>query len=194
MLDGLGTVLLGFGLGLSLAAPPGPVNALIARSAATGGARAGIRAGFPAPVVDTAIMLLVLFGITRLVDIERWTPWLASVGFILMTWLAWQVARVHDGPEQPLAGPAAVWMVTLTNPYQYAWWISAGAADLLQLGAAGILGFLAAIYSWVFLISALVAHGALRWPWFTSAITIVSSNLLLVYALRLLWRGLLGGA
>ena len=38
----------GFALGLSLAGPPGPVNALIAREAVRGGTWAGIRAGYPA--------------------------------------------------------------------------------------------------------------------------------------------------
>jgi threonine/homoserine/homoserine lactone efflux protein len=182
-------VALGFGLGLSLAAPPGPVNALIARESALGGARAGIRAGLPAPIVDTAYMLLVLFGVARLVDLEALTPWLATVGAALMAWLAVQVARVHDGQGKALAGPAAVWLVTLSNPFQYAWWLSAGAGDLLQLGAFGIAGFLVAIFGWVFAFSNLVAHGALRWGWFPSAVTLLSADLLLLYAIRLLWRG-----
>lgn len=183
-------VALGFGLGLSLAAPPGPVNALIARSAAVGGLRGGVRAGLPAPIVDTAYMLLVLFGVTRLVDLEALTPWLATVGAALMAWLAVEVAKVHAPGGRQLAGPGAVWMVTLTNPFQYAWWVSAGAVGLLQLGVFGIAGFLCAIFGWVFLFSALVAHGALRWSWFTPAITLLSADLLLLYALQLAWRGL----
>lgn len=189
MAGGLVAVALGFGLGLSLAAPPGPVNALIAGMSASHGPRAGIRAGLPAPIVDTAYMLLVVFGVARLVDLERWTPWLAAVGAVLMAWLAIQVAKVPEGDGKALAGPAAVWLVTLTNPFQYAWWVSAGAADLVQLGAFGMAGFLLAIFGWVFAFSNLVAHGALRWPWFTSAITLLSADLLLVYAIRLAWRG-----
>ncbi|MEK6975191.1 MAG: LysE family transporter [Candidatus Thermoplasmatota archaeon] len=180
---------LGLGLGLSLAAPPGPVNALIAREATVGGVRAGVRAGLPAPIVDTAYMLLVLFGVARLVDLESMTPWLATIGAALMAWLAVQVARVRDGAGKSLTGPAAVWMVTLTNPFQYAWWLSAGAGDLVQLGAFGIAGFLLAIFGWVFAFSGLVSLGALRWAWFPSAITVLSADLLLLYAIRLLWRG-----
>ncbi len=190
MAEPLAAVALGLGLGFSLAAPPGPVNALIARSAAAGGASAGVRAGIPAPIVDTAYMLLVLFGVARLVDLEALTPWLASAGAVLMAWLAVQVAKVPSGDGKALAGPAAVWAVTLTNPFQYAWWVSAGAGDLVQVGAFGIAGFLAAIFGWVFLFSHLVAHGALRWPWFAPAISLLSADLLLLYAIRLAWRGL----
>ena len=181
---------LGLGLGFSLAAPPGPVNALIARSAAAGGLRGGVRAGLPAPIVDTAYMLLLLFGVSRLVDLEALTPILASAGAALMLWLAIQVAAIHKAGGKALAGPGAVWLVTLSNPFQYAWWLSAGAAGLLQLGAFGIAGFLLAIFGWVVAFSGLVAHGALRWPWFPMAIQLLSADLLLVYAIRLAWQGL----
>ena len=181
---------LGAGLGLSLAAPPGPVNALIARSSSIGGVRAGVRAGLPAPIVDTAYMLLLVFGVARLVDLEALTPWLATVGAALMAWLAIQVAKVPRGDGKALAGPGAVWLVTLTNPFQYAWWLSAGAAGLVALGPWGIAGFLAAIFGWVFAFSSLVALGALRWAWFPAAIQLLSADLLLLYAARLLWRGL----
>lgn len=186
----LAAIALGFGLGLSLAAPPGPVNALIARESARGGGMAGIRAGIPAPIVDTGYMLLVVFGVATFVDFERWTPWLATVGALLMAFLAMQVARIHDQEGRRLAGPLAVWLVTLSNPFQYAWWLSAGASDLVQLGFLGIGGFLVAIFSWVFVFSNLVAHGALRWSWFSPAITVASADLLFLYAIRLAWRGL----
>lgn len=183
-------VALGFGLGLSLAVPPGAVNALITREATRGGAWAGVRAGLPAPIVDTAYMLLVLFGLTRLIDIEALTPWLAGIGSLVMLYLAWDTARVPSGDGKQLAGPWAVWAVTLTNPFQYAWWLTAGASALVATAPWGVLGFLAAIFSWVFVLSFLVAHGALRWAWFSPAVTLLAADLLFVYALRLAFDGL----
>lgn len=190
MLEPFPTLLLGFGLGLSLAGPPGPVNALIAREATRGGWRAGVRAGLPAPIVDTAYMLLVLFGLSRLFDLDAMAPWLAGAGALLMAYFAVQTVKVHEGPPKTLAGPAAVWLVTLTNPFQYAWWASAGAGDLVQLGPFALAGFLVAIFGWVFVFSGLVGHGALRWRWFTPTITVLSADLLLLYALRMAWLGL----
>lgn len=187
MFGELTAIALGFGLGLSLAGPPGPVNALIARESALGGWRAGVRAGLPAPIVDTAYMLLVLFGLSRLVDLEAWAPWLAGAGALLMAYFAVQAVTVRQGSPKELAGPAAVWLVTLTNPFQYAWWVSAGAGDLVHLGPFALAGFLAAIFGWVFAFSGVVGHGALRWAWFTPAITLLCADLLLLYALRMAW-------
>src|SRR5688572_4737057 len=179
-------VALGLGLGLSLAIPPGPVNALIAREASRHGAAGGIRAGLPAPTLDTVYMLLVVFGLPRLVDLERWTPWLAGIGAVLMLYLAWDTARVRLQAATPPASMAALWAVTLTNPFQYAWWLAAGTALLANQGVWGALGFVVAVFGWVVVLSNLVAHGAQRWPWFTGAMTLLSADLLVVFALALL--------
>jgi threonine/homoserine/homoserine lactone efflux protein len=174
----------GFALGLSLAVPPGPVNALVSREASRHGMWGGIRAGLPAPIVDTCYMLLVLFGLTKVLDVERWAPVMGGVGAALMAFLAWDTARHRATPKQ-LAGPLSVWAVTLTNPFQYAWWLSAGAAFLTKTGAWGIPGFLAAIFGWVFALSFLVNHGARRWDWFVPLITVASADMLLFFALAL---------
>lgn len=178
----------GFLLGLSLAGPPGPVNALIAREASRGGPWAGVRAGYPAPVVDTVYMLLVLFGLPRVVDLETATPFLAATGALVMAYFAWGTVRVRAGAERELAGPWAVWTVTLTNPFQYAWWLSAGAVFLMSLGAWGVVGFLAAIFGWVVSFSHLVAHGAARWSWFTPFITLLSADLFVAFALACVFK------
>jgi threonine/homoserine/homoserine lactone efflux protein len=180
----------GFALGISLAVPPGPVNALIAREAVRGGAWAGVRAGYPAPVVDTAYMLLVLLGLPRLVDLERWGPPLAAGGALLMLYLAWDTVRPRAEPK-PLA-PGAIWGVTLGNPFQYAWWLSAGAAFLAATAPWGVLGFLLAIFGWVFAFSFAMAHGAARWPWFAPLTVVASADLLLAFALLLLRQAAAG--
>lgn len=179
-----GSVLLGFGLGASLAAPPGPVNALIAREASRHGMAGGVRAGIPAPIVDTCYMALVLVGLPRVVHLAAAGPWLAGVGAILMAYLAWDTARHRDGVRE-LPGPWAVWAVTLTNPFQYAWWLAAGTTFLGAQGAWGVAGFLTAIFGWVFAFSFLVSRGAQRWDWFTPLLEVVSADLLFAFSLQL---------
>lgn len=183
---GLGALVsagLGFGLGLSLAIPPGPVNALMLREASRHGAWGGVRAGLPAPTVDTAYMLLVVFGLPQLVDVDRLRPWLAGVGALLMLYLAWDTARPREhAAKPPPARALALWAVTLSNPFQYAWWLSAGTAFLTAQGTWGAAGFVCAVYGWVLAFSNLVAHGAQRWPWFTPAMMLLSADLLLVFA------------
>jgi len=173
-------------LGLSLAAPPGPVNALIARESSRHGTVAGVRAGLPAPIVDTFYMTVVLLGLPRVVNLEAAAPWLAGIGALLMAYLAVDTVRVRHGVRD-LSGPWAVWAVTLTNPFQYAWWLSAGAAFLAAQGGLGVAGFLLAIFGWVFAFSFLVARGAQRWSWFTPLLELVSADLLFVFALQLSW-------
>jgi threonine/homoserine/homoserine lactone efflux protein len=178
------SLLLGFGLGLSLAAPPGPVNALIAREASRHGMAGGVRAGIPAPIVDSAYMCVVLFGLPRLFDIEAAMPWLAAVGALLMAYLCWDTVRHRSGGRE-LAGPWAVWAVTLSNPFQYAWWLTAGTAFLAQQGIWGVGGFLLAIFGWVVVFSGLVAQGSRRWESFEPLVAVASADLLLAFGLLL---------
>ncbi|MCA1819191.1 MAG: LysE family transporter [Thermoplasmatota archaeon] len=174
----------GLGLGLSLAAPPGAVSALVAREAGRHGFGAGVRAGIPAPIVDTAYLCAVLFGVRQFVDLEAFTVPLSAIGAALMAYLAWDTVRHRATPPAP-AGRWAVWAVTLTNPFQYAWWLSAGAVLVIPLGPWGIAGFLMAIYGWVVVFSFLVAHGAARWSWFAPFLEVLSADLLLAFALQL---------
>ena len=186
-LDAVVSVLLGAGLGLSLAIPPGPVNALVAREASRHGVWGGIRAGLPAPTLDTAYMLLVVFGLPQVVDLDAAKPWLATVGAALMLYLAWDTARVRTSAAVPPPAKAlALWAVTLTNPFQYAWWLSAGATILGEQGLWGAAGFVVAVFGWVVVLSNLVHHGAQRWTWFTPAMMLLSADLLLVFGLLLL--------
>lgn len=185
MFDPLVSAALGFGLGLSLAVPPGPVNALIAREASRHGAWGGIRAGLPAPTLDTVYMLLVVFGLPRLLDLDPAKAWLAGIGAALMLYLAWDTARVRVRAVAPPANLAALWAVTLSNPFQYAWWLSAGAAFLGEQGVWGAMGFVAAVFGWVVAFSVLVTHGAQRWPSFTPSMTLLSADLLFLFAVLL---------
>lgn len=184
--DALVAIALGFGLGLSLAIPPGPVNALVVREASRYGTWGGIRAGLPAPTLDTAYMLLVVFGLPQLIDLDAAKPWLATVGAALMLYLAWDTARVRPPAAAAPVKAFALWAVTLSNPFQYAWWLSAGATFLGEQGVWGAAGFVVAVFGWVVVLSNLVAHGAQRWPWFAPAMTLLSADLLLVFALLLL--------
>ena len=182
MASPLASVALGTLLGLSLAVPPGAVNALILREATRHGAWAGVRAGLPAPVLDTAYLLLVLFGLGRLLEQAEALPYLAAAGGLLMAYLAWDTARLRAAGPAPPVGAWAAATVTLTNPFQYAWWLSAGAAFLAALGAWGAVGFVAAVFGWVVAFSHLVAHGAMRWGWFAPAMTLLAADLLVAFA------------
>jgi threonine/homoserine/homoserine lactone efflux protein len=176
----------GLGIGLSLAVPPGPINTLIAQQAAAHGWRRGALAGLAAPVVDTVYLALVLAALPLLSDAGGLLRWMALAGALLMAYLAWMTVRIRPaGAAMPQRTFTQVMLVSLVNPFQLAWWLSAGPAFLADKGAAGVAGFLLGIYGWVLAFSWLVRKGALRWDWFTPALEVVSADLLILFALRL---------
>jgi threonine/homoserine/homoserine lactone efflux protein len=186
--------LAGLALGLSLAIPPGPVNALIAREASQRGAAAAIRAGLAAPLVDSLYLLAVLFGLPLLVDVRPYLPALALLGAVLMGYFAWatvQPPRAGE-PPRPQAVFAAVLVLSLANPLQVGWWLTAGTALLREQGPWGMAGFFAAIFGWVFLFAEGMARGARRWESLQPFVVVASADLLLAFALLLLRQAAAG--
>ncbi|MGB0653390.1 MAG: LysE family transporter [Thermoplasmatota archaeon] len=185
------SLLLGLGLGLSLAAPPGPMNALIARESSRHGAAAGIRAGVAAPVADTIYLALLGLGIGRLLSEPAWVRGAALGGAFLMAYFSYGTwnTPARPPPESAAAQPATFWAalgMALANPYQIAWWLSGGFVFLQREGWWGIAGLLCGIFGWVVVFSWLVAHGATRWTWFAPAVKVVSALMLAFFAVLLL--------
>ena len=173
-------LLLGLGLGLSLAAPPGPMNALIAREASQRGFASGLRVGLGAPVADVIFLAVFLLGLGEALD----RPWLVRVAavfgaglmayFALDTWRGRAGAEAADRPATFTAGLAAA----LTNPYQLVWWLTAGVVFLHTQGLAGVAGLVVGIFGWVLVFAWLMAHGASRWSWFAPTVAVASALLL----------------
>ena len=183
------SIVLGLGLGLSLAAPPGPMNALIAREASRHGATAGIRMGLAAPVADTVYLAILLVGAQFLVPTGGALRVVAAAGCLVLAFFAvttWRsVPRIEGGDLKPLPFGAA-FVAAMTNPYQIAWWITGGFVFLQAQGLWGIFGLMVGIFGWVLLFSWLMAHGARRWTWFEPTVRVASTLLLAVFAGMLL--------
>jgi threonine/homoserine/homoserine lactone efflux protein len=179
--------LAGLALGLTLAIPPGPVNALIAREAARRGAGAAIRAGIAAPIVDTLFMVAVLFGLPRLVDVDTYLRPLALLGAVLMAYLAWATTRPPaTAPDKSARAVfAAVFVLSIANPLQIGWWFTAGTALLREQGLFGMLGFFTAIFGWVVVFAEGMARGSRRWSSLEPLVMVVSADLLLAFAILL---------
>ena len=176
----------GFLLGLSLAAPPGPMNALIAKEASRHGFGHGVKAGVGAPVADVLWLLAMYVGFGRLFEGGRFVTAAAGVGAVVMTVFAYQAweQRAPRAADRP----ATFWaflLAALTNPYQAAWWLSGGFVFVQSQGAAGIPGFLLGIFGWVLVFAFLVAHGADRWTWFGPVVRYASAGLLGFFAVVL---------
>ena len=166
MFDVVPTLLAGAVFGLALAAPPGPMNAVIAEESVLRGWTAGLKAGLGAGLADFVFFLLALGGAVRIVDQSTLLKGvLFGVGGLLMLYFASDAAkgvRATFAPESVDAdvgsgtesgdSPAGVdlgestgfrraFALALTNPYQILFWLTVG-VGLLDPGQLDVLAVL----------------------------------------------------
>jgi len=142
----LTTVVGGVVFGLALAAPPGPMNAIIAEESALRGWWAGFAAGLGAMVADLCFFLLALAGA---VTVVRNAPTvrraMVAVGGLLMLYFAYGAVRdatalssVEATAADESHGFRKAFVLALTNPYQVLFWLTVG-VGLLDPGQVDVL-------------------------------------------------------
>ena len=154
-------------LGLSLAAPPGPMNAIIAEESVNRSWRAGFAAGLGAMSADATFFLLALAGVVAFIrDAPTVRGIMVGIGGLLMFYFAYGAVQgageFRDPDAAERSGFTKAFALALTNPYQITWWLTAG-VGLLHPGtiqafgysfaaANGVLtitGFFAGIVLWI---------------------------------------------
>lgn len=140
-------VSVGFGavFGLALAAPPGPMNAIIAEESVMRGWVAGFKAGLGAMTADLCFFGLALLGAVAIIGtLPRLRAALVGIGGLLMLYFAYGALR-----ESSFVDPAATstgkgfWkalVLALTNPYQIVFWLTVG-VGLLRPGTVDIFAY-----------------------------------------------------
>jgi threonine/homoserine/homoserine lactone efflux protein len=138
--------------GLALAAPPGPMNAVIAEESVIRGWLAGFTAGLGAMAADACFFALALAGV---VTVVQSAPTLRAAmilaGGALMIYLAVGAATsarealtvgTGAGADAAAAGVGRgfrrAFVLALTNPYQIAFWLTVG-VGLLEPGTVDVL-------------------------------------------------------
>jgi threonine/homoserine/homoserine lactone efflux protein len=137
------TLLAGALFGLALAAPPGPMNAIIAEESVARGWSAGFRAGLGAMVADACFFVGALLGVVAVV---RRYPLvhaaLVGVGGLLMLYFGYgAAAELRSGfgaTDAAGKGFRKAFALALTNPYQIVFWLTGGVA-LLAPGTLDVL-------------------------------------------------------
>lgn len=138
MPPGLVSVLFGVLFGLALAAPPGPMNAVIAEESVLRGWVAGFKAGFGALTADLCFFFLALVGAVTIIDTRpRLRAAMVGIGGVLMLYFAYTAIRetTFVTPDPPTEGKG-FWkalVLALTNPYQIVFWLTVG-VGLLRPG------------------------------------------------------------
>lgn len=141
----LASAFAGIVLGLSLAAPPGPMNAVIAEESVLRGWRSGFFAGLGAMTADACFFVLALAGV---VTIVREAPLvrglMVGVGGLLMLYFAYGAAKdatstfTADEVNENAKGFRKAFALAITNPFQIIWWLTAG-VGLLDPGQFDVL-------------------------------------------------------
>ena len=151
------TLLAGAVFGLAIAAPPGPMNAVIAEESVLRGWGAGVRAGLGAMTADVCFFVLAVFGAVTVVERVPAVRGAAfAVGGLLMLYFAYGAARDATGetgtaPEEG-RGFRKAFVLAITNPFQVAFWLTIG-VGMLEPGRIDVLGSLAGGLSGVLVVA-----------------------------------------
>ncbi|WP_266077308.1 LysE family translocator [Haladaptatus caseinilyticus] len=215
MIESLVSALAGVVLGLSLAAPPGPMNAVIAEESVLRGWWSGFSAGLGAITADACFFVLALAGVVAIV---REAPFVRSVmvgvGGLLMLYFAYGAAKDATGTftgednDADAKGFRKAFALAITNPYQIIWWLTAGVGlldsgqfDALS-GVPGslivttggpviIVGFFAGIALWISGFPAALVAAGTRVDSFAPAVAYLSAGVLAVAGISFLYDALM---
>jgi len=144
----LSTFLAGVAFGLALAAPPGPMNAVIAEESVLRGWASGFKAGLGAMTADIVFLALALAGAVAVVErAPTLRNAMVAVGGLLMLYFAYGAVRDARESFRAAAPPdgrgfTKAFVLALTNPYQILFWLTVG-VGLLAPGRVDVLAYAA---------------------------------------------------
>jgi len=140
------TFLAGVVFGLALAAPPGPMNAIIAEESVLRGWTSGFKAGLGAMTADLVFLGLALLGAVTVVErVPTLRNAMVAVGGVLMLYFAYGATRDARESFRATATPdsrgfSKAFVLALTNPYQILFWLTVG-VGLLAPGRIDVLAY-----------------------------------------------------
>ncbi len=199
MLESLLVVAAGVGLGLSISAPPGPVNALIAVQAASGSRKNGFLVGAGALTADT-IFLVIAYFLGRLSVFDSLLQAIFSLASsALLAYLAFLTYRSakriggFSGVSNLRVRYPYVSGLTmgLTNPFQISWWLSVGLLLISSIGPLIIAGFFIGIIFWITAFPAIISWLSRRVSSLYRIVVYVSFVLLAAFSVWFLASALL---
>ncbi len=165
-------------MGLSIAAPPGPINAIIANEAAKSAIK-GSSVGAGAMTAD-AIFFTVTYFFGRLIP-SNILPYFYVVGAGLLLFLAYSVIK-SSFPSRSVKGNYIVGLsMGLVNPYQISWWITVGLFMMKEISVYTIPGFFIGIVIWITTFP-LSVNKLLNKPAYIEYIKLFSSGILVLFA------------
>ncbi len=190
------SLLTGILIGLSLAVPPGPVNAVIAAESVKKSYVNGIKVGLGALTADATFLVIALIGVAVLFNNDTVKMVVSLVGGLILAYMALGILRdfrkpIKEGGKEDiknyyLTGVA----IGFTNPAAILWWITAGAALIASTDISGILGFFIGVILWVTSFSLALHYAKSKALWVYPAVMLVCGVVLLFFSAYLLYGGL----
>jgi threonine/homoserine/homoserine lactone efflux protein len=183
-------------IGLSLAVPPGPINAIIATESVKRSYFDGIKVGLGAMTADATYLVITLVGVTVLFKGDVVKMIVSFAGGLILAYMA---IKILKGFNQPLKENGKKdlknhYLTGLTigmmNPAQILWWLTAGAALIANFNAPGIVGFFIGIGLWVSSFSMTLHFARKKAEWLYPAVTLVSGVILLVFSALLIYSAI----
>ena len=191
---------IGILLALSLTAPPGPVNALMASHAVTRSWRSGFLIGLGALTIDMLWLALSVLAHSLLLGMRPIFPAIALLGAVVMAYFAWNTTKAWRA-EPVVAASASVVRATsfatgvaanLTSPYPILWWLTAGIALIDELGPSVLVGFVVGILLWIIAFPFLLQAAQKRYARTYHLVLVFSIAVLVVFAVYLAWTAFTG--
>src|SRR5208337_914539 len=182
-------------IGLSLAVPPGPMNAIIASESVKRSYVNGIKLGMGAMTADAIFLAITLIGVTVLFTGDAVKLIVSIAGGVILAYIAVMTIKSFNRPltesdKEAMRSPYLTGLVIgITNPSQILWWITAGAALIANFNALGIVGFFIGIIMWVSTFSITLNFAGSKVKWLYPAVVLISGIVLLFFSTLLLYDG-----
>lgn len=154
--------LFGMVLGVSLAAPPGPVISIMV-DRASNSVKAGTLVGMGAMTADLILMFIVIV-FRRVVNLEPYDSYIYLLGGSFFILLSSMIVRGKKTVSAKSSGSGYfIGMSTgLVNPMQIGWWLTAGIGIFQKFSYTPFYFFWIGIVAWVIFLSVMVNRSVIK--------------------------------
>lgn len=162
-MDLISAALIGIFLGVSLAAPPGPVTAILVERASRSVIGA-IAVGLGAMSADFVWMVFVL-ALGYSIDLSRYDRLFYLAGAVVFFVMAYAIARSDQNQEpakERSSGYASGLLVGVVNPFQIIWWFTAGLGFYEKFSYYPFIFLFVGTTVWVLFLAYLIRYSVIK--------------------------------
>ncbi|WP_236753570.1 LysE family transporter [Acidianus sp. HS-5] len=168
-----------------MAAPPGPVNAIMANEALRSKIH-GSSVGFGAMTADF-IFFLITFEIRKFIP-ESFLTIFYFIGGGLMLFLSYATLKAKVSNRSKKGNYFTGLAMGITNPYQISWWLTVGLFMINNFGISIIPSFFGGIVIWIFIFTTSINRLGSK---YAKYVKIFSFIILLSFGVYMIYEGVI---